>query len=189
VALEGSPDEDGELSSLPVYWGEPPPPPTPGDWASLWAAVAELFEPAEDGAPGTPSLVDIVPDQAGLDDGQRRHDVTTFVRMLPLPGPALDAALQRWWAADARRGEVDVRHRLRLERPVFRPDLGGWRLAGRLRRRGRWLPMVLELSPHLSYGTLVHLRPERGVHPSAQYFRLGHRLVGEIGERLLRSAP
>lgn len=116
-----------------------------------------------------------------------RLDATTFFCMIPLPGDALDDAVAAWWSADRRGGALVVRRRLRLGEPVFRRDLGGWQLAGRLRRRPSSLPMTLQLSPRLSYGTLVHLRPERTVHPSGRYFRLGHAILRELGARLVES--
>jgi hypothetical protein len=125
-------------------------------------------------APSAPTLV-------------RRHDSTTFLCLLPLPGHSLAAAVEEWWRRDVRDGVVDLGRRLRLTEPQFRPDLcGGWHLDGRF-RHGRLtrLPMTLELSPRLSYGTLVHLRPDRRVAASSRYFALGHAVIRELAEALL----
>jgi hypothetical protein len=52
-------------------------------------------------------------------------------------------------------------------------------------------PLVvhLELTPRLSAWSVLHLRPQRWIHPPRRYFRIGHTLVDEIVAGLLAARP
>jgi hypothetical protein len=175
-------DEDDDLGSLPCYVSdlEPPPEPPPRPEAN------QRRDPLDAAVVGFASASEGVEASAA----PRRHELTTFLHLLLLSGPSLAGAVEAWWARESRDDVVDVRHHLRLAHPEFCPELcGGWRMDGCLHRRTALrLPMTLELSPRLSYGTLVHLRPERPIHGSRGYFRTGHAVVQDVMVGLLRSA-
>ena len=187
-----------DLSSLPCYWEEAAADHgglVTGELPSLRELSHRLAAFVEGPDADAVPAVDVTPGPAA----ERRQETTTFVCMLPLPGSALAEAVAAWWEGAAAASEGDgsvvvVRRRLRLGAPVLRAaECGGWRLDGQLRRRGSWrwrpLAMTLELTPRLSYGTLLHLRPDRSVAARRWYFASGHRIVREVGEGLLRSAP
>jgi hypothetical protein len=61
---------------------------------------------------------------------------------------------------------------------------------GRLRRipRWRWIPIRLELWPHLDQWTVCALLPGTRVHTSRRYFRSGHWVLDQIEARLAEAA-
>jgi len=109
-----------------------------------------------------------------------------FVRLVTLPASRLAATLDEWWTA-ARDGDVAVVDR-RLE---LREPHGGvhaaWTMGGRVRCRPspHWLPVVVELSPHDEWRTMLTMTPQARVFCSPRYFRTGHSVLDRLTAALV----
>lgn len=101
-----------------------------------------------------------------------RTPVTTFRRLIDVPGDRLAVALNGWW----QRGAHDVGH-LRID--VVREVDGAWSLGGAFRATAisRSLPIELLLSPYWGRWTKLELMPRRRTTPHRSYFREGNRAL------------
>jgi hypothetical protein len=122
----------------------------------------------------------------------RRQTSATFTRLTALP-PDLLPELPDWWRARARDARVRATRHLVLDAPQ-RERSGTWRMYGSLRspwlRRG--IDVELQLWPRLGAWTKVSMQPRRRVHIGRHYFRVGHRALDALTERLgdeLRVTP
>jgi len=121
-----------------------------------------------------------------------RRSSATFTRLTTLH-PALLARLPDWWCTRARDARVRATRRLDLEAPRRDPS-GTWRMDGRLRSPwlGRPIGVELQLWPRLGEWTKVSMQPRRRVHVGRRYFRIGHRVLDSLTDRLdaeLRVTP
>jgi hypothetical protein len=178
---------------LPPYLIEPPPT-TGWDYRQLLDGFARVRQ-AVTAAPRAPAPQP--PASPSVPFGGRTPMVSpVFARMVPLPRDGLAAALDAWWAAEAKTGAVTVQRRLRLGPPEGDAS-AGWTMGGRLRRLTtlHWVPVTLELWPTLADFTIVTMTPRVRIHTSNRYFRVGHatldRLCDDLGEisARLRLAP
>ena len=113
----------------------------------------------------------------------------TFVRLTTL-NPASLAGLPEWWSERARDSRVRAEGRLHLGAPQADAS-GTWRIPGWL--HSSWLrrPIGVELQlwPRLGAWTKVSMQPHRRVRAGPCYFRLGHRALDGLIERLDRALP
>jgi hypothetical protein len=108
----------------------------------------------------------------------------TFVRLTTLD-PALLAGLREWWCTRAHDSRVHATRRLELGAP--RCDSSGtWRMSGWL--CSPWLRrpigVDLQLWPRLGAWTKVSMQPQRRLRAGRRYFRMGHRALDALTERL-----
>ena len=115
---------------------------------------------------------------------RQRLSSATFTRLTTLP-PAILDELPAWWRTRARGARVHATRRLDLDAPQ-RDRSGTWRMYGCL--RSPWLrrPIGVELQlwPRLGAWTKVSMQPQRRVRVGRRYFRLGHRALDALTERL-----
>jgi hypothetical protein len=99
--------------------------------------------------------------------------------------PALLAGLPEWWDKRARDARVRATGRLDLDAPQ-RDRSGTWRMYGRLRshRLRRPIGVELQLWPRLGSWTKLSMQPRHRVHVGRRYFRIGHRTLDALTERL-----
>jgi hypothetical protein len=114
----------------------------------------------------------------------QRQTSATFTRLTPLH-PALLPGLPEWWRSRARDAHVRATRHLVLDAPQ-RERSGTWRMFGSLRspwlRRG--IDVELQLWPRLGAWTKLSMQPQHRVHISRRYFRIGHRALDALTERL-----
>jgi hypothetical protein len=102
-----------------------------------------------------------------------------FLRMVTLPGIRLAPMLEEWWSGGVKKGSVAVGRRLRLESPRGDPARG-WIMAGRIRTRGHWVPVVVELWPVYDKWTMMTMTPRVRVFASQHYFRIGQSALDRL---------
>jgi hypothetical protein len=102
-----------------------------------------------------------------------------FLRMVTLPGIRLAPMLDEWWAQGVKNGSVAVGRRLRLESPRGDPTRG-WIMAGRIRTRWHWVPVVVELWPVYDKWTMMTMTPRVRVFASQRYFRTGQSVLDRL---------
>lgn len=111
----------------------------------------------------------------------------SFVRMIELPGDSLDQVLQAWSSDLSPGGGFAVDRHLVLRQPRREP--ARWSIAGRMRRPApwRWVPVQMDLWPHLDQWTRLSLWPLSRVRVGRTYFRSGNRSLDRFTHTLLRS--
>jgi hypothetical protein len=114
----------------------------------------------------------------------QRQSSATFTRLTTLP-PALLDELPAWWHTRARDARVHATRRLDLDAPQ-RDRSGTWRMHGCLRSPWfrRAIGVELQLWPRLGAWTKVSMQPQRRVRVGRRYFRVGHRALDALTERL-----
>jgi hypothetical protein len=99
--------------------------------------------------------------------------------MVTVPGIRLTPILEEWWAQGVKNGSVAVGRRLRLESPRGDPARG-WIMAGRIRTRWHWVPVVVELWPVYDRWTMMTMTPRVRVFASQRYFRTGQSVLDRL---------
>ncbi|HEX2850387.1 MAG TPA: hypothetical protein VHN98_07530 [Acidimicrobiales bacterium] len=182
-----APDEALDcIDDLPGYLEEParraqaePPRPTLAPAlrtvAALVRALPEPREPASPTAAGGPPASPVW------------NGTGVFFRCYDVPGRDLERVVEEWShhpvpGRDRRRGLV------RFDPPAAAP--GAASLHGTMRRFSRWhrVPVAVDLWAHTGYATCALLRPEGRVVRTRRYFRLGHRVLDQLGEELSAAA-
>jgi len=100
-----------------------------------------------------------------------------FSRLTDVPGGLLGETLDGWWQATSSDGVAGVDSRLVLLQPVCRG--GQWSIQGSMRIHApwRWLPVDMDLWPHLDCWTYLTMQPRFRTNPTRAYFRHGNRSV------------
>jgi len=110
-----------------------------------------------------------------------------FLRMVTLPGIRLAPMLEEWWAQGVKNGSVVVGRRLRLDSPRGDPTRG-WTIPGRIRTRGHWVPVVVELWPVYDKWTMMTMTPRVRVFATQRYFRTGQSVLDRLTAGLAQTA-
>jgi hypothetical protein len=149
-----------------------PDPPGPGfpSRHELWLG-AQRIAATLSGADGAAGEAPAPPSAAKLS--------ARFLRMVTLPGIGLAPMLEEWWAQGVKNGSVVVGRRLRLESPRGDPTRG-WIMAGRIRTRWHWVPVVVELWPVYDKWTMMTMTPRVRVFASQRYFRTGQSVLDRL---------
>jgi hypothetical protein len=180
VATWQPPPGTGEIDEIPEYLASGPDPAGPGVPIrhELWLG-AQWIAATLAGSDGEAGEAAPVPSAAKLS--------ARFLRLVTLPGVGLAPMLEEWWAKGVRNGSVVVGRRLRLESPRGDPARG-WSMAGRIRTRCHWVPVVVELWPVYDKWTMMTMTPRVRVYASQRYFRTGQAALDRLTAGLVETS-